>query len=249
MLKDKIKQYGIEIEYPLDGDAANLPKGTIKKYGVHYDGGGLEFTTPRPLSLKDILDEVDTIYSMCEDLVDSGVFDISENYGVELWECNTNGIHIRIDVSLWTKQERLRFLRLFSQDMSSYSSFTSWMSENFLRDWRNYNRPASYSDEYYHPVRHDHSSEKFRNAKYEANRYGDDVYTIEIRAFGVPKDVNKVKKMFDFIHILCAIVDKSLTYTGTMSIPLKLLMAWNEVVNHIVPIISATDTETQITEE
>lgn len=249
MLKDKIKQYGIEIEYPLDGDAADLPTGTIKKYRVHYDGGGLEFTTPQPLSLKDILDEVDTIYSMCEDLVHSDVFGISEYQGDELWECNTNGIHIRIDVSSWTTQERLRFLRLFSDDMSSYSSFTSWMSENFLRDWRNYNRPASYSNQYYYPVRHDHSSDKFLNAKYEAHRYGDDVYTIEIRAFGVPKDVNKVKKMFDFIHILCAVVDKSLTYTGTMSIPLKLLMAWNEVVNHIVPIISTTDTATQITEE
>ena len=87
------------------------------------------------------------------------------------------------------------------------------------------------------------------NAKYEANRYGDDVYTIEIRAFGVPQDVNKVKKMFDFIHTLCDIVDKSLTYTATMSIPLKLLMAWNEVVNHIMPTISTTDTATQITEE
>lgn len=249
MLKDKIKQYGIEIEYPLYGDRDNLPRSAIKKYGVHYDGCGLEFTTPRPLSLQDILYEVYTIYDMCEDLVDKGAFNISEYHGDELWECDTNGIHIRIDVSSWTKQERLRFLRLFSDDMSSYSSFTSWMSENFLRGWQNYNRPASYSNEYYSSVRHDHSSDKFLNAKYEANRYGDEVYTIEIRAFGVPQNVNKVKKMFDFIHILCAIVDKSLTYTGDMSIPLKLLMAWNEVVNHIMPIISTTDTETQITEE
>lgn len=249
MLKDKIKQYGIEIEYPLYGDRDNLPKDTIKKYGVHYDGCGLEFTTPRPLSLQGILDEVDTIYRMCEDLVDRGVFNISEEYGDELWECDTNGIHIRIDVSSWTKQERLRFLRLFSTDMSSYESFTDWMSENFLRGWVNYNRPASYSDQYHYSVRHDHSSEKFLNAKYEANRYGDDVYTIEIRAFGVPSDVNKVKKMFDFIHTLCDIVDKSLTYTSDIAIPLKLSMAWNEVVNHIMPTISTTDTTTQITEE
>lgn len=249
MLKDRIKQYGIEIEYPLDGNRDNLPRSTIRKYGVHYDGGGLEFTTPQPLSLKDILDEVDTIYGMCEDLVDSGAFHISEYHGAELWECDTNGIHIRIDVSSWTKQERLRFLRLFSTDMSSYSSFTDWMSDNFRRGWQNYNRPASYSKEYYSSVRHDHSSEKFLNAKYEANRYGAYVYTIEIRAFGVPQDVNKVKKMFDFIHTLCEIVDKSLTYTGDTSIPLKLLMAWNEVVNHIMPTISTTDTATQITEE
>jgi len=249
MLKDKIKQYGIEIEYPLDGDRDNLPRTVIKKYDVHYDGGGLEFTTPQPLSLQDILYEIYTIYDICEDLVDSGAFIISEHYGVELWECDTNGIHIRIDVSSWTKQERLRFLRLFSTDMSSFSSFTSWMSENFLRGWQNYNRPASYSNEYYYSVRHDHSSEKFLNAKYEANRYGADVYTIEIRAFGVPSDVNKVKKMFDFIHTLCDIVDKSLTYTSDIAIPLKLSMAWNEVVNHIMPTISTTDTATQITEE
>ena len=92
MLKDKITQYGIEIEYPLDGNRDNLPRSTIRKYGVHYDGGGLEFTTPKPLSLKDILDEVGPIYAMCEDLVDSGAFTYPST-GVELWECDLNGIH------------------------------------------------------------------------------------------------------------------------------------------------------------
>lgn len=232
MLKHKIKQYGLEIEYPLHCSLDIFDYNIASKYHIHYDGSGVEFSTPKPLSRAAVILEGKTIYDIAEHMVTTEKAGIATNYrGESIFESNTAGIHIRIDVSNWNNIERLRFLRLFSAEMNSYSrsDYIAWMSKNFLRPWVNYNRPETYQT-YRRCVDNNCGSEKFLNAKYEVGRYGRNVDTIEIRAFGVPEDFDKVIAMFDFIDTLCDIVDLSMENSLEMAIPDKLYSAWARLV-------------------
>lgn len=232
MLKDKIKQYGLEIEYPLNCSLAVFDFDISSKYRVHYDGSGVEFSTPKPLSREAVILEGKTIYDIAEHTVRTGKATIATDFRRQsIFESNVAGIHIRLDVSNWNNIERLRFLRLFSVEMNSHSrsDYIDWMSKNFLRPWTNYNRPETYQT-YRRCVDDNCNSEKFLNAKYEVGRYGPNVDTIEIRAFGVPKDFNKVIAMFDFIDTLCDIVDLSMENSLEMAIPEKLYIAWARLV-------------------
>ena len=254
-LKDKIRQYGVEIEYPLnfnkDADhyyndwSSSLEAvfgDKVDKYNIHCDGLGLEFSTPEPMDLVCTLAEVSTIYALIEKVTDSS-FEMAEGLKLskkrEGFNHRDSGIHIRLDVSDWTQQEVLRFGRLFSNRLLGYEDYTlrnsyyAFMEENFKRPLNQYNSIVEYGD-YYSQVRRlgrGSTTDKFRYAKYEHGRYGVGVNTLEVRVFGVPEDVNEISDMFGFIHLLCNVVDLSLTYNGTASIDKKLMNAWNVLYN------------------
>ena len=254
-LKDKIRQYGIEIEYPLnfnkDEDRYNsywnesleaIFGSDVEKYKIHCDGLGLEFATPEPMDLECTLAEVSTIYALIDKVTDQS-FERVEGLKLskkrEGFNNRDSGIHIRLDVSDWTQQEVLRFGRLFSDKLLNYDNYflcdlySKFMEENFKRSLIQYNSRVNYSD-YYLQVRRlgrGNNTDKFRYVKYEYGRYGMGINTLEIRVFGVPEDVNEISNMFGFIHLLCDVVDLSLTYNGTASIDSKLMNAWNVLYN------------------
>lgn len=253
-LKDKIRQYGIEIEYPLnfnkddyeyDGwhdELDTIFGSAVSTYNIHADGLGLEFATPEPMDLVDTLAEVGNIYNLIDKVTDP-TFDKSKGLKLSKKENGFNhcdsGIHIRLDVSDWTQQEVLRFGRLFSDRLFEYddyalrNAYREFMHENFKRPLDQFNNQIRY-DDYYSRVRCltvGYATEKFRYVKYELGRYGRNVNTLEVRVFGVPEDVNEISHMFGFIHLLCDVVDLSLTYNGTASIDKKLMNAWNVLYN------------------
>lgn len=155
------------------------------------------------------------------------------------------GVHIRIDVTDWETVEKLRFMRLFSFEFDKVQSgrasimgvsrddafkYIAWMQDNVLhRDWHNWNHPFNYAD-YWRDIYNGYSTPtKTYNVQYESNYLDTWRDTIEIRGYGVNRDLDDALVQLDSIKVLCDIVDESLKLDGDTPVLTKLVYAWKKV--------------------
>lgn len=236
---EKIKQFGYEIEYPLfpkDTDFDDIDdlwdnsevvywlanhdydmSGTSYEdyYKCHEDCGGCEFAIPEPVeSESDLVDEIVKIYA----LVDSIKEDTDTEPNMSLFNSRHVGVHIRLDISNWTKNEVLRFCYIFSKDFLHLNRVSDWFDEHIGRDvLHNWNSVWEYAD-YNHFV-NEYWDSKVENGLWHTNgrssirlefgRFGYNVKTLEVRVFGVEQDVNEAVAQIDVIHKVCDIIDRS----------------------------------------
>lgn len=233
----RISHWGYEIEYPIacrSTWSSTIGSKICRKYNLHEDGGGIEFTTspaggsdPVCKSLPSMKQRVRTIYQL--------VAGVPTRTDFDLFNSSFAGVHIRIDVTDWSEEERLRYCTLLSGDMDMYLDYTSFVSSVVGRGWISYNYPAEMKDIRAIIDRHAEdkghyacSSGKIRNVKYEIFRYGDAI-TLENRMFGVCRTVEEALKQFDVIKLLCRIVAVSFAFNGS-TIANDLYNAYRKVV-------------------
>lgn len=236
-LFSKIRQFGYEIEYPLDTGYENEPEeedgitiystlddiayhhpDIYSDYGCHEDGGGIEFSTPDPLPYDRYLKEIKHVYQICETL--------AEKYGTndDLFDSCDAGVHIRIDVSDWSMPEQLRLVRLFSAEMNQFDDYREWVESYFGRSVYNWNSPVNYEDMRRH-IERGYSTGR-NNIRYENCRFGNSI-TMEIRGFCVKDNVHDALRQTKFIKLICDIIQLSLI-DKDRSVPVvdKLYNAW-----------------------
>lgn len=266
MLFEKIRQFGYETEYPcrlhgaLEGFIDVISNGSYldrdddycslssmeKKVGAklydkysefnpHWDGDGCELDIPHPLPYTDFVEAVKTLNDDLHEWASIGSRCVDNN----LFMSNRAGVHIRLDVTDWTWQERLRFYRLLSYDMQGYSDYTAFIGEKvfgrgFDKKHGNYNNPCEYASYYNSYLRVKDStntwgSDKFATLRAEHNRFGEGVSTYEIRGFGVPDNTEDALAQIESIRLLCKIVEDSLLDDRDVSIPEKLYTAFSNM--------------------
>lgn len=218
-LFERIKKFGYEIEYPIE-HAYNIIDRMGRydyvlsdKYSCHEDGLGIEFSTPTPAStIERFIEQINEVYEDIAMVVDK--------YGcyVNEWgfDCNDSGVHIRIDVSDWTKFERFVFTSFFSEEMGEYRDFVDWVESHSSRDWNNWNNPAGlyymwrfiFGQDYANGSRSDRY-----NIRYEREYFGGGIYTIEMRMFAVKEKLDHAIDQVGFVEMMCTLVDKVLKKT------------------------------------
>lgn len=260
-LYDKIAKWGFEIEYPFDirpnydyedyddrdddtiydryGDRLDLIdyiralwENESNRWEIHFDGGGAEFTVVKPTDTKDeMAKEITDIFTFIDELKGHSGANIlvTDDY---LFNSSEAGVHIRIDVTNWNSQERLRFARLFSNefDDDKYDDYVDWMAEDvFGRNWNNWNSPFDYIAEF-EAIKCDASTmTKSYNVQYEHDYRGTGRNTMEIRGYGVFEELDDTLEQLDTIKTLCKIVDMSLLLDGRHKIIDKIYAAWKIV--------------------
>lgn len=245
ILYDKIAKWGYEVEYPLRhsgydtiDEITNVDAVAYDRWNLHYDGGGVEFTVVRPTKSRDGMEqEIRRIYAFIDSLLQNDDDDNDSEFYIDddYFNGDDAGVHIRIDVTDWTTQERLRFMRLFSSEFDKqdrYNGYIDWMSSNvFGRDWRNWNNPFPYSSQWTYVNKGQSTETKSYNVQYENDYQCSGRNTIEIRGFGVNRDVSDAIDQLNKVKVLCDIVDTSLLLGGGNSVADKLYFAWDVVVN------------------
>lgn len=251
-LFDKITKWGYEIEYPLTSTDDGYAEDMVVDYDLvpagwdtGADGGGVEFTILDPLSSHDKLrKEVEFIYSTIDTILkytyevedeDEGVYDFYPFTTTDhLFNSSSAGVHVRLEVDNWNTTERLRFMRLFSNEfshVSQYADYVSWIANDvFMRGWKNWNYPFNYVDNWRRIEQGDDTPSKTYNVQFEPFFNDGPNTTIEIRGFGVNKNVDDALAQVDSVKLLCDIVDVSMLLEGHARVIDKIYHAFKVVV-------------------
>lgn len=217
-LFNRIQKFGYEVEYPVVNPEVILDRmeedseDLYYHYCCHLDGGGIEFSTPEPASsIREFTNQIHKLYTDIDQVIDYYQVDVPEY----CFNASGSGVHIRIDVSEWSLFERFVFTSFFAREMEDYEDFVEWVEQRIGRSWNNWNRAARLEYMYDQILVYEHRGRSdWHNIRYEREHFGTDVYTIEMRMFGVEQDVDDAVKQTDFVKIICDLTEKALQRLG-----------------------------------